>query len=268
MCKGLLYGRMRLCRWKLLFLGIIACCIGISANVYAGAVYTNPDTGFYIIIEDDAKLLTDAECEELAATMQKITEYGNVAFKTVSTSSSSTESLARNFYRQKFGSESGTLFLIDMDNRKIWIYSDGAVYQTITSAYADTITDNVYRYASGGNYFGCADEAFRQIYALLQGSRIAQPMKYISNALLAVILALLLNFGLISYYMRIRKPHGSEILDSIQRTFTYSKPIATFTHETKEYSPVSSGSGGSGGGGHSSGGGGGHSSGGGGGHSF
>lgn len=257
-----------ICRWKLLFLGILVCCIGISTKAYAGTAYTNPDTGFYIIMEDDAELLTDAECEELAATMQKITEYGNVAFKTVNTNSSSAENLARNFYRQKFGSESGTLFLIDMDNRKIWIYSDGVVYQTITTAYANTITDNVYRYASDGDYFGCANEAFQQIFALLQGNRIAQPMKYISNALLAVILALLLNFGLISYYMRITKPRNSEILDSIQKKFEYTKPIASFTHETKVYDPVSTDSGSSGGGGSSSGGSGGHSSGGGGGHSF
>lgn len=254
-------------RWKLLFLGILVCCIGISTKSYAVTAYTNPDTGFYIILEDDAKLLTDTECEELVATMQKITEYGNVAFKTVSTNASSAENLARNFYRQKFGSESGTLFLIDMDNRKIWIYSDGTVYQTITSSYANTITDNVYRYASGKDYFRCANEAFQQIFALLQGNRIAQPMKYISNALLAVILALLLNFGLVSYYMRITKPRNSEILDSIQRKFEYTKPIATFTNETKEYSPVDTGSSG-GGSSHSSGGGGGHSSGGGGGHSF
>ena len=51
-----------ICRWKLLFLGILVCCIGISTKAYAGTVYTNPDTGFYIILEDDADLLTDAEC--------------------------------------------------------------------------------------------------------------------------------------------------------------------------------------------------------------
>ncbi len=107
----------------------------------------------------------------------------------------------------------------------------------------------MYRYASGGDYFSCADEAFQQIFALLQGNRIAQPMKYISNALLAVILALLLNFGLISYYMRITKPHGSEILDSIQKKFEYTKPIANFTHETKVYDPVNTDNGSSGGGG-------------------
>lgn len=45
----------------------------------------------------------------------------------------------------------GTVFAIDMDNRNIWIHSDGAVYQVVTKGYADTVTDNVYRYASRGD---------------------------------------------------------------------------------------------------------------------
>ena len=164
-----------------------------------------------------------------------------------------------------FGTDSGTLFVIDMDQRNIWIHSDGAVYEVITTAYANTITDNVYRYASKGDYYGCASEAFRQIHELLRGRRIAQPMKYISNALLALILALLVNYGLVIGFTRLRKPKKEEILASIHRRFDYRNLHAVYTHQTKIYDPVS---GGSSGGGSSSGGGGGSSSGGGGGHSF
>lgn len=84
--------------------------------------------------------------------------------------------------------------MIDMDNRNIWIHSNGAIYRTITKSYADTITDNVYTYASAQDYYGCASEAYTQMATLLAGRRIAQPMKYISNALLALIIALLINY--------------------------------------------------------------------------
>ena len=231
--------------------------------------YANPDTGFLVVVEDDAELLTEEQRRELAAVMESITAYGNVAFKTIDVNTASTESYARSFYQKRFGTDSGTLFLIDMDNRNIWIHSDGAVYGVITTANANTVTDNVYQYASRGDYYGCAAEAFRQINALLEGQRIARPMKYISNALLAMILALLINYGLVLRFTGLRKPGEGEILGNIYRRFSYTKPTAVHTHQTKTYDPVSSGGGSSGGGGHSGGGGGGgHSSGGGGGHSF
>ncbi len=174
--------------------------------------FVNSDTGYQIFVEDEAELLTEGQRRELAEEMKKITAYGNAAFVTTQSNASSTESFARSYYRSRFGTDSGTVFVIDMDNRNIWIHSDGEVYKVITSAYADTITDNVYRYAANGDYYGCASEAFHQIDALLQGQRIAQPMKYISNALLAVILAMLANFGLVIGMTRLRKP-GERAVD-------------------------------------------------------
>ena len=89
-------------------------------------------------------------------------------------------------------------------------------------------------------------------------------MKYISNVLLALILALLLNYGLVSFFARIRKPGRKELLCNGQNRFHYTQPRAFFVRESSTYNPISSGSssGGSGGGG------GGCRSGGGGGHSF
>lgn len=228
------------------------------STCFAEEIYTD----YRVVIEDEAELLTEEQETALAEVMEGITAYGNVAFVSVAENSSSAESFARTFYQLQFGTRSGTLFLIDMDNRKIWIHSDGAVYKVITTAYANTITDNVYRYASDKEYYECAAEAYEQILALLEGQKIAQPMKYISNALLAMILALLINFGLVCYFTRLRKPAEAELLRNIEKRFATTKPTATFTRETKVYDPVessSSSSGGGGGGGSSSGGGGGHS---------
>lgn len=247
-----------------IFLGISLFCISAFESD-AKEINTN----YQVIIEDGADLLTEEQESSLYKVMEDITEYGNVAFVSVAENSSSAESFARKFYSNQFGTGSGTVFLIDMDNRMIWIHSDGAIYKVVTTSYANTITDNVYRYASREEYYECAKEAFRQIHALLEGDRIAQPMKYISNALLALILSFFINFGVVSYFARLKRPSDAKLLRNMERRFTYTKPIVNFTHKTKVYDPVES-SGGSSSGGSRSGGssGGGSSSGGGGGHSF
>jgi len=219
--------------------------------------YVNPDTGYQVWVEDEAELLTDEEIAELSQAMQGITAYGNAAFVTIDRNASSTEDFAGNYYMDRFGTDSGTVFVIDMDRRNIWIHSDGAVWKVVTAAYANIITDNVYRYASRGDYYGCAREAFEEIHKLLEGQRIARPMKYISNALLAMILALLANYGLVICFTRLHQPKKSTVLANIHRKFSYFGLKAVHTHQTRIYDPVSSGSsGGSGGGGRSGGGGG------------
>lgn len=241
-----------------LFTGIFLMQTMVS---HAQTVYTNPDTGYRAVIEEDAGLLSQEQCQALADSLTEMTAYGNVAFKTIGENDGNTEDYAESYYRSQFGTDSGTLFLIDMGNRNLYIFSDGAVYQTITKAYANTITDNVYRYASQGNYYQCASEAFGQMLALLQGQKIAQPMKYICNGLLALILALLLHFCLVSSFARLKEPGKKDILRNAQKQFSYTKPTAVFTHKTRTYHPIDtdSSSGSSGGGSSSSGGGGGHS---------
>ena len=69
------------------------------------------------------------------------------------------------------------MFVIDMRNRNLYIINRGSVKDTITSAYSESITDNVYTYASGGDYYTCAEMVFTQELTLLQGGRISQPMR-------------------------------------------------------------------------------------------
>lgn len=263
-CFILIFCTMLLCMGMFLCYGQEA-----SGDGNESAMYINPDNGYQVLVEDEASLLTSGQCLDLSQVMEGITAYGNAAFVTVGRNLHSTEEFARTYYMDHFGTDSGTVFVIDMENRQIWIHSDGAVYQVITKANAETITDNVYRYASAGDYYKCAREAFKEMQALLEGKNIARPMKYISNALLALILALLANFGLATGFTRLKKPGQDVLLANIHRRFSYSNLKAAYTHQTRIYDPVSRGSGG-GSGGRSSGGGssGGGRSGGGGGHGF
>ena len=166
---------------------------GIEDDLSYMRLYTNEATGFDALIADSANLLSDKEKDALLEEISPITEWGNAAFYTSDINcGTSTSEVAADMYEQLFGREvSGTIFFLDMHNREIYIYSDGKVYDTVTDNYAQTITDNVYKLAGSGDYFACAAKAFGQIRTLLEGGKIAQPMKHVSNYLLALILALI-----------------------------------------------------------------------------
>lgn len=236
---------------------------GITAH--AQTRYVNPDTGYEVVLEDDAQLLSPEEGDELVERMREVTRWGNVAFKTIRTNTTSAREYVEAYYRETFGSDSGTAFLIDMDNHEIRLRNYGEVSKVITNGYSDTITDNCYRYASRGDYYECAEEVFREVAALLSGQRIAQPMKYVSNFLLAVIMAVLLNYFIMRRMSAHRLPKRRELLAGVTQRYALHDPEAKYVRTTKRYDPPSSDSGSSSGGGGSSSSGGGGS---GGGHSF
>ena len=159
--------------------------------------------------------------------------------------------------------------MIDMGRRNIWIYCDGAIYRIINKSYANTITDNVYRYASKAEYYDCALNAYDQALTLLEGGRISQPMKYISNVLIAMVMALLINFVFLIIQ---RHEYSDTSLEAMAGAMTSTVAVSVMSKKLikshKSAHVSSSSSGGGGGGGFSGGGGGGGSSGGGGGHSF
>lgn len=255
----------------------VFCLLLVSSPVMAedilerpeGTVYTDETTGYKLEIHDDASLLEDTQLHALVKDMKGLVKYGSVGFFTTNIEYRSTSALAHDLYdkylwKQSSAEESGTIFLIDMEQRNIYIYSNGVIYKTITNAYANTITDKVYKYASDADYYRCAKEVFDSELTLLEGRKIAQPMKYASNIFLAAALAILINYLLVKLFSRAKSPSESEMLASIAATQRMNHVDVQFERESKTYSPRSS-SGSGGGGGHSGGGG---SSGGGGGHSF
>ena len=157
-------------KYVLCILLVLLIVFPLNARAEKSAFYTNPDTGYSTYIIDDADLLTTEEESKLATDMKPITEYGNVMFLSTNYNNEGTaRDYAKSYYEQYFGSKSGTIFLVDMDTRNIWIYSKGRIYRTVTNAYGNTITDNVYTYASKGDYYSCASKAFEQELKILEG---------------------------------------------------------------------------------------------------
>lgn len=239
----------------------------LSASLFAmpafayDAQYENVESGYSAYIIDEEDLLTDEEEEALLYDhMKPITEYGGVSF--VTTSSSNAEQTTANFCYQLFNNDSGTTLCIDMGERRIAIMSSGAIYKTINKSYGNIITDNIYSYARMEEYYDCAAEGFDEMLIKLEGGRIAEPMRYISNLLLAVVFALIFNF----MYVWIKKGKASvdsEALIAAAAGAVIGTAVGknlVSSHKTRHSSGSSGGHGGGGGGGGGfSGGGGSHS---------
>ena len=101
---------------------------------------------------------------------------------------------------------------------------------------------------------------------LLSGGKIFEPMRHISNFVLAIVSAFFINFIIVLINSSVKRASNNEIIKTCDIEFNCANIVGRKTGTHSVYSPQSSGSsGGSSGGG---GGGGGGSSGGGGGHSF
>lgn len=223
------------------------------------AADTDPVQVGYIYIADSAELLSDAEEDELYNIMHDGTYYGDMVFVTITDADgyNSSDYIERLYQTSsELAGRDAVIFLIDMDNRLLWISGYGALKNVITPDYGNLITDNIYRYAKDGEFGRCAAEGYRQIVRKLGGERISGPLRTGGNLCIALILAEVLCF-LYAYMGSVaRKTDESDILDNVVRQINIYNPSVVKTRTQKIYDPPSSSSGGgSRGGGHSSGGG-------------
>lgn len=232
-------------------------------------VYTNEETGYSAFIRDEENLLTEEEQEELVGSMAPMTDYGNVMFLTADGDYEDPVDYLDWNYGDWFY-EDGTIFLIEMSNRQLRLENSGRIQDTITPSYSDSIMDNVYRLASEGEYALCAEEVFYECTVLMDGGHIARPMKYICNALLALICALLVNYLAIRMSTHNHRITKKELAAAVGASVFYGGAKTKRIAHRKIETASSTGSGGHSGGGSFGGGGGGHSGGGhsGGGHGF
>ena len=214
-----------------------------------------------VIIKDYANVLTESQEAQLTETMQETARYCNVFFETSEFAFHSSAYHAESSYKRELGTLDGVMFLIDLYNRQIYIYSYGEPYRIITKTNAYTITDNVYKYASEEKYFECANEAFRQINTLLAGEEISRPMKHISNILLAIIFSILLNYLLLKKTSKVHDMGSKNLLTGTKVSYNMNQKydMLSETRSTRSGSGGHGGIGGGFGGGGVGGGGGGHS---------
>ena len=209
------------------------------------------ETNYKVIIEDDADLLTATEEAELKKQMTVLTEFGNVLFKTTSGSTSYSKSLKyiQDYYYSILQNKPGVAFYIDMHARQVCACATGGLDKIITNGKCDSIMDNIYKYASKEQYFKCAEETFSQMNILLNGGKIAESMKYICNAFVAVMISFFASYGFFSLFRGNKKASNQDLIDECDVTLNTTPIIVTKTGQHSVYSPPSSSSGGSSGGG-------------------
>lgn len=253
----------------LLIVAIVAICAPFGYDIYRSATMSNseyqPGTYEKIII-DDADLLSISEKQKVSEAMEAVTAYANVAVVTTdNTGGKSTTTYAATMLNSVLKGN-GIVFLIDMQHRELYLYTDNGNTKLSVSK-CNTITDNVFRKASKADYAGCISDAMEQITAVMAGTSIPQPMKHMSNLLLACSCSLLITFGLANKMTKIKKPGEVYQIDkNIQKNIDLSNVTMTLSHTSRYYNSSGGGSGGGHGGGF---GGGGHGGGGhGGGHGF
>lgn len=235
---------------------------------------TRAEEGYTALVLDEADLLTEGEEQLLLLDMAALLPYGNALFLTVNQNASSSESLAQSRYLSAFGDTSGVVLLVDMDNRYIYLASHGDARKYLTDARSSAITDKLYTLASKEQYYLFAQKTFEQTAAVLEGGRVTAPLRYVTNALLALCLALAVNFCIVSLQHRKLSPQNAlkvkvavNTASTVATVGAVAAVAATMLHRRKTRHVESSSSGGGHGGGFS----GGHSGGGGfsgGGHHF
>ena len=232
----------------------------------------NEETGNVAVIVDSAHLLSDEEETELEEYLDQMTQYVDAIFFTSDTAhSSSMHEYAKSMLEQigrSVGMTDGrnaVIYVIDMNKRQLTIYAGETAAKTITTAISNSITDNTYTYASKGDYYEVARATFTQLFQVLEGQVIAQPMKYITSALLALFIGFAISLITIRSKTKRRKADDRTIMDALEVNYFEPSVSSTLVSEKTVVHTSSGGGGGfggGGGGGFSGGGGGGFSGGG------
>ena len=102
--------------------------------------------------------------------MKLITTYGNVMFNSIAITALR-QRVILSLCTEKNMALRAERYSLLIWITEIWIHSNGAINRTINKAYAETITDNVYTYASDADYYICAMKVYEQEYTLLQGRK-------------------------------------------------------------------------------------------------
>ena len=159
-------------------------------------IYKNEKSGFTAVVVDDADLLTSEEERELVEQMYALTEYANIAVYTVDTASSKADyERAREKRVELFGQNAdAALFMIDMSSRRIVIQRRGNMERFFNNSRANNITNNVASYAKKGDYFQTCMVAMKQMLDVIEARSVPQPMKFLSNGVLALMLGCLTAF--------------------------------------------------------------------------
>jgi len=221
-------------------------------------------------VYDYGELLSDSEesrLTEYAGELSRKWDINVILATTVDkenypNSDSGTIAYAEEIYSQTTGAPckndaSGFLFIIDMENRYLYIYTYDGVHRMISDSQCEDITDSIVADAQVQNYMGCMTGVLGGIDNKIQGYRTRQEVICWSIRIGAPLLVT----GIVLMILLLHKRSKSTTTFSTYIDAANCKTVNdqdVFTHNTvivTHHTSSSGGGGGGGGGGHSGGGG-------------
>lgn len=109
-------------------------------------------------VVDQADLLSAEEEQLLSQKTEELSETWKQDFVVVTTSDAegkTSEEYADDYYDNNGYQENGVLYLIDMDNRSVWISTSGAMIRFLTDQRIERVIDEGYEQLKSGEYADC-----------------------------------------------------------------------------------------------------------------
>ena len=213
-----------------IFLTVFVCF-----SIFSVAAAADRDN--YVI--DEAGLLEDKEIEKLSENIEDLSDKYNmdIVLLTVDSLNGKTPNeFADDFYDYNdFGvgvNKNGLLFLIDMDNRKMWISTTGKAIEIYNDKRIDAILDYTYDKISKKDYSGCAEQFIKYATYFAKkgrngGDTIVSTSKMIKSSLIcsSIATAIFIIIGVCSH----RKPQKNR-----EASKYISKPLK-LTEQTDQF---------------------------------
>ena len=143
---------MKRIRKMFMLLTVLCMCGGLLTCLDASA-----ETKY---VYDQANLLTDEEERELQTYAENFKDTWKMNFMVVTTDNAEGKSsmeYADDFYDAHFSEESevdGMLYLLDMDNREIYLSTSGLAIRYLTDDRVESVLDEAFEYVVDGDYYG------------------------------------------------------------------------------------------------------------------
>ncbi|MDO5156295.1 MAG: TPM domain-containing protein [Eubacteriales bacterium] len=211
--------------WNMIWL------VGILFVISPITVKADTRENQYLVI-DEAGFLSEEEEQGIITRMQENVPDGN-AIVLISSDASNRSSeedtirYAKSQYTLFCGYTDGVIFVIDMSTRFIEIVTMENYVDKLSNYKAASICDGVYKYASKEDYYGCCVNAWKMIgaetgVATTKGKNdgnvpvVTAPksMHVVTNILLALVIALILNFYFLKYLSKTPEANVEALAES------------------------------------------------------
>ena len=140
---------------------VVSLVLSVTCVEPASAQPTYSEENKKVSIEDGADLLNDVEKQYLLSQAEKVSEHSKFELRLVTTNDAegmTTQEYAENYFESLTSGEpgiaTGACYVIDMDNRQIYIATYGDLLYYLTDDRVDTLLDNAFEHISVKDYSG------------------------------------------------------------------------------------------------------------------